>query len=126
MKTPVRLAVFSLGLAASLVGCRSAQDSPSPAPSGDHFVITYPGVASVTLYGESREVPLARKELAGSDGVWVRRDGNDYLITDPVLVEKARGICRAYPDAADLGKAQRRISALLDEALSGGKARRAS
>lgn len=75
--------------------------APAQSPKGEAFVLTRAGSSSVTMSGDSADAGAARAALHGADGLWFRREGVAYVVTDPVLVARARGF---YKPTEDLGR----------------------
>lgn len=92
MKALLLCSAFTLAL------CASGQSLKEEA-----FVLTRAGSSSVTMSGDSSDVSAARAALHGADGLWFRREGVAYVITDPGLVARARGF---YKPMEDLGRQQ--------------------
>lgn len=72
-------------------------------PKEEAFVLTRAGSSSVTMSGDSSDAGAARAALHGAEGLWFRREGVAYVITDPGLLARARSF---YKPMEDLGRQQ--------------------
>ena len=104
MKTVLLCSAFALAL------CVSGQS-----PKEEAFVLTRAGSSSVTMSGNSADAGAARAALHGAEGLWFRREGVAYVVTDPGLVARARGFYKPTEDLGrqqgELGKRQGRLGA---------------
>ncbi|HTL97710.1 MAG TPA: hypothetical protein VL181_02795 [Holophagaceae bacterium] len=104
MKTLLLCSAFALAL------CASGQS-----PKDESFVLTRAGSSAVTMSGDSADAGVARAALHGAQGLWFRREGVAYTVTDPDLVARARAFYKPLEDLGrqqgDLGKRQGQLGA---------------
>lgn len=102
--------ILALCPAFALALCAAAQS-----PKEETFVLTQAGSSSVTMSGDSADAGVARAALHGAQGLWFRREGAAYVVTDPGLVARARGFYKPMDDLGrqqgDLGKRQGQLGA---------------
>lgn len=102
MKTFVLCTAFTLALAAA-----------GQSPKEEAYVLTRAGSSSVTMSGSSADQRNARKALHGDAGIWFRRGGAAYVVTDPGLVARAQGFYKPLEELGgkqgELGKRQGKL-----------------